>query len=64
MLSKWQRDLLAGVPTARSVELPGGNVNMFLSNEADILPDMRTFAAALQQQTALGGSPSKAVGSS
>jgi non-heme chloroperoxidase len=46
-LSKWQRDLLAGVPTARIVELPGANVYMFLSNEADILREIRAFAATL-----------------
>jgi non-heme chloroperoxidase len=48
-LSKWQRDLLAGVPTARIVELPGANLYMFLSNEADVLREVRAFAATLQQ---------------
>jgi hypothetical protein len=34
MLETWERDLRAGVPDARIVELPGGaNLYMFLSNE-------------------------------
>jgi hypothetical protein len=49
MLSKWQRDLLAGVPSARIVELPGPNLYMFLSNEADILREIRAFAATLSE---------------
>jgi pimeloyl-ACP methyl ester carboxylesterase len=47
-LAKWQRDLLDGVPTARIVELPDANLYMFLSNEADVLREVRAFAAALQ----------------
>lgn len=47
MLAKWQRDLLAGVPAAWIVELPGANLYMFLSNEADIIREIRAFAAAL-----------------
>jgi hypothetical protein len=37
--------VLAGVPAAWIVELPGANVFMFLSNEADILREVRAFAA-------------------
>jgi pimeloyl-ACP methyl ester carboxylesterase len=48
MTSRWQRDLLAGVPTARIVELPGANLYMFLSNEADVLREIRGFAATMQ----------------
>ena len=48
MIARWQRDLLAGVPAARIVELPRANLFMFLSNEADILREVRTFAATLQ----------------
>jgi len=48
ILSRWQRDLLAGVPTARVVELPGANLYMFISNEADVLREVRAFAATLQ----------------
>jgi hypothetical protein len=36
MHTGWQHDLLASVPTARIVELPGANLFMFLSNEADV----------------------------
>ena len=46
-LSRWQRDLLAGVSTARIVELPRANLYMFLSNEADVLREVRAFAAKL-----------------
>jgi pimeloyl-ACP methyl ester carboxylesterase len=45
MYTRWQRDLLASVPTARIVELPGANLFMFLSNEADVLREIRAFAA-------------------
>jgi len=43
LYTRWQRDLLAGVPTARIVELPGANLYMFLSNEADVLREIRSF---------------------
>jgi len=44
---RWQRDLAAAVPSARIVELPGANLFMFLSNEADVLREIRAFAATL-----------------
>jgi hypothetical protein len=47
-LSRWQRDLLTGVPAARIVELAGAHLYMFLSNEADVLREVRAFAATLQ----------------
>jgi non-heme chloroperoxidase len=47
-LAKWQLDLLTGVPSARIVELPGASLYMFLSNEADVLREVRAFAATLQ----------------
>ena len=47
MVTRWQRDLLAGVPTARIVELPGANLYMFLSHQADVLREIRAFAATL-----------------
>jgi non-heme chloroperoxidase len=50
LYSSWQRDLLAGVPTARIVELPGASLFMFLSNEADVLREIRAFAATLTGQ--------------
>jgi hypothetical protein len=50
MLSRWERDLRAGVPMARIVELPGANLFMFLSNEADVLREISAFAATLKAQ--------------
>jgi non-heme chloroperoxidase len=47
MLEKWQADLRAGVPGARIVELPGARLYMFLSHEADIIRELRAFAAIL-----------------
>jgi len=47
ILERWQRDLLTGVPGARIVELPGANLYMFLSNEADVIREVRAFAATL-----------------
>ncbi len=47
LYSKWQRDLLAVLPTARVVDLPASNPFMFLSNEADVLREIRAFAATL-----------------
>ena len=44
---RWQRDLLAAVPTARILELPGASLYMFLSNEADVLRELRAFATTL-----------------
>jgi pimeloyl-ACP methyl ester carboxylesterase len=49
-LSKWQRDLLGGVPNAKIVELPGANLYMFLSNEADVMRELRAFASSLSTQ--------------
>ena len=45
---RWQRDLLAAVPTARIVELEGASLYMFLSNEADTIRELRAFAATLR----------------
>jgi non-heme chloroperoxidase len=36
-----------GVPMAQVITLPGANHYVFLSNEADVLPDMRAFLAGL-----------------
>jgi len=44
---RWQQDLLAAIPTAPIVELPGANLYMFLSNETDVLREIRAFAATL-----------------
>ena len=48
MYTRWQQDLLAAVPTARIVELPGANLFMFLSNEADVLREIRAFASTIK----------------
>ena len=56
MYGRWEQDLLTAVPAARIVELPGANLYMFLSNEADVLREIRAFAATLprlQQQLGL-----------
>ncbi len=49
VLKKWQGDLLAGVPDARIVEIPGANLYMFLSHEAEVIREIRRFAAVLPQ---------------
>ena len=36
MIARWQRDLRAGVPTAPIANLPGANLYMFLSHEAEV----------------------------
>jgi non-heme chloroperoxidase len=50
LYNRWQRDLLEDVPTARIVELPGAGLYMFLSNEADVLREIRAFGATLTGQ--------------
>jgi hypothetical protein len=40
------------VPTARIVELPGAERYMFLSNEADVIRELRSFGQALDNGTA------------
>jgi pimeloyl-ACP methyl ester carboxylesterase len=45
--AKWENDLRAGVPAAKIVELPGASLYMFLSNEADVIRELRAFAATL-----------------
>ena len=47
MYDKWQRDLLASVPPARIVDLEGASLYMFLSNEPDVLREIRAFAGRL-----------------
>ena len=47
LYDRWQGDLRAAVPTARIVELPTANPFMFLSAEADVLREIRAFAATL-----------------
>ena len=49
MLERWEGDLRAGVPGARIVELPGAELYMFLSNEADIIREVRAFGLTLKR---------------
>ncbi len=50
MRRKWQGDLVAGVPGAKIIELPGANLYMFLSNEADLIRELRAFGSSLSPQ--------------
>ena len=50
MIERWQRDLRAGVPTARIVNVVGANLYMFLSNETEVLREVRAFGATLSQR--------------
>jgi non-heme chloroperoxidase len=43
MYTRWQQELLAAVPAARIVELPGANLFMFLSNASDVLREVRAM---------------------
>lgn len=47
ILTRWQRDLIAGVPNAKIVELFDASLFMFLSNEAEVVGELRAFAASL-----------------
>jgi pimeloyl-ACP methyl ester carboxylesterase len=47
MLSRWEGDLRRGVPTAQIIELPGASLYTFLTNEADVIRELRGFAASL-----------------
>jgi non-heme chloroperoxidase len=47
MYDRWQRDLRHAVPSARIVDLPGASLYMFLSNESDVLREVRAFSATL-----------------
>jgi non-heme chloroperoxidase len=50
MITRWQRDLRTGVPSARIVNLVGANLYMFLSNEADVLREVRAFGATIAER--------------
>ena len=47
LYTRWQDDLRAAIPTVRIIEVPVANPFMFLSNEADVLREIRAFAATL-----------------
>jgi non-heme chloroperoxidase len=42
-VSRWKRNLLSSVPEARIVDVPGSEHYLFLTNEADVLREMREF---------------------
>ena len=46
-IRRYEKSLLGAVPTARIVELPAANHYVFLSNEADVLREIRAFLAGL-----------------
>jgi pimeloyl-ACP methyl ester carboxylesterase len=50
MITRWQRELRAGVPTARIVNLVGANLYMFLSNEVDVLREISAFGGTIADQ--------------
>ncbi len=45
LYAQWQQDLLAAIPTARVVNLVGATLYMFLSDESDVLREIRAFAS-------------------
>ncbi len=47
IVKKHIRDLQNGVPAARVVVLPGANYYIFLSNETDVLRELRAFMTTL-----------------
>jgi pimeloyl-ACP methyl ester carboxylesterase len=47
MAARWASDVRAGVPAATIVMLPGASLYMFLSNEGDVIRELRAFSAAL-----------------
>ena len=44
-IKRYEKSLLTAVPGARIVELPGANHYIFLSNEADVVREIRSFVA-------------------
>jgi pimeloyl-ACP methyl ester carboxylesterase len=48
MYARWQSDLRTHIPSARIFELPGANLFMFLSNEADVLREIREFSTTMK----------------
>ena len=52
IITRWQRDLRAGVPTAQIVNLVGANLYMFLSSEAEVLRRSAPLARRLPNRRA------------
>jgi pimeloyl-ACP methyl ester carboxylesterase len=50
------RAVESAVPTARVVRVPGGHHYVYVSNEADVLREMRSFVKGLRQATMKDGS--------
>lgn len=48
LTEKQEKAVEDGVPTARVITVPGANHYVFLSNEADVLKDVRVFLAGLR----------------
>jgi hypothetical protein len=48
MVSRWERDLRGRAHRSHR-ELARANLYMFLSNEADVLPEVRAFAGAFRR---------------
>ena len=46
-IKRYERSLLTAVPGARIVELAGANYYILISNEADVLPEIRAFVTRL-----------------
>ena len=42
-----KKSLQSGLPSARVIDVPGANHFIFLSNEADVLRELRAFLAGL-----------------
>jgi hypothetical protein len=49
VLARQAKAIEEGIPGARVVQLPRANHYVFLSNEADVLREMRAFLAAYAQ---------------
>jgi pimeloyl-ACP methyl ester carboxylesterase len=50
-VDRWVKNLRAGVPAARFVDLPGAGHFVFLTREAQVLAEIRRFVATLGTQT-------------
>ena len=46
-IKRYEKSLLTAVPGARIVELPGANHYIFISNEADVVREIRAFVTHL-----------------
>jgi pimeloyl-ACP methyl ester carboxylesterase len=48
-VERWMKNLKSGVPEARFVDLPGAGHFVFLTREADVLRELKSFVADLHQ---------------